>query len=291
MKILVADDDRVARTLLKRCLEGWGYEVVAVEDGVRAWEALESDGEIRVAVLDWMMPGFDGVAICAKLLELSNRPGVYTILVTVRDEPSDLLHALQRGANCFLAKPVNLAVLRAHVEVGCRLAESEDKLVRLSQQLENLANERARRLVESETLARTDPLTGALNRRGYTERCTVEFDRAVRNERPLSVLKVDLDHFKGINDTFGHDAGDEVLKRVVNTFEIAIREVDVVGRIGGEEFEILLPETDLQEALLVGERMRDSVEGLEVLWQGQVITVTISTGVTALRPADQSLTA
>ncbi|MCD4748558.1 MAG: diguanylate cyclase [Thermoanaerobaculales bacterium] len=291
MKVLVADDDRLSRTIVVRGVVQCGYEVVVASDGEEAWKLLKSDPEIRVAVLDWMMPGLDGVEICARLLESLDRSGVYTILLTARDEVEDLLYALGQGAHIFLSKPVSMPVLQAHIKVGKRLVEAEDKLVMLTQELERIADERAKKLVVSEELARTDPLTGALNRRGFSEKALPEYRRAARNNRPLALLKIDIDHFKKVNDTFGHDAGDKVLQAVVSMLENGVREIDLVGRMGGEEFEVLLPETNGMTAFVVAERFRRAVEALHVKWHGHSISLTTSVGVAALRCTDTSFPA
>ncbi len=289
MKVLIADDDSITRTIVSEAVADWGFDVVEAADGDEARAELDRHPGIRLAILDWEMPGRTGVAICRDLLDRETGEGVYTILLTARDREEDLLFALQCGANSFLAKPVSMPLLRAHLGVGRRLAEAESRLARYATRMETLAEERARRLVEAEKLARTDALTGALNRRGFLEVVEKEFRRARRYRRPLTVLGVDADHFKKVNDRHGHSAGDEVLRALVRTITSGVREGDVVGRIGGEEFSVALPETGMREAEDVADRLRRAIEETQAVVDGRAIRVTVSVGVAALADADDSL--
>jgi PleD family two-component response regulator len=180
MKILVADDDLLMRMVLVRHLSEWGFEVKVAVDGAEAWQLLSTDARIRLAILDWEMPGCSGPEICRRLTAADRNGFVYTILLTARSEDEFLVEALERGAHSFLSKPLSLPVLRSHVAVGRRLVEAEDKLHRYASQMEALADSRAAELIEAERLARTDALTGAINRRGFLERAETEFQRARR---------------------------------------------------------------------------------------------------------------
>lgn len=289
MKILIAEDEVVTLTFVSRHLERWGFEVLQVRDGQAAWEALETDPDLGIAILDWEMPGMTGVEVAAKALAHGRRRSLYTILLTARDTEADLLMALEHGASAFLSKPLSLPVLRAHLKVAERLLQAEVQLADAARRMAELAEERAQLLVVSEQTARTDVLTGALNRRGFTERAEAEFSRARRYHRPLSAVCLDVDHFKRVNDRLGHHAGDQVLTELAAVLARTMRDADVLGRVGGEELTVLLPETDANAAIDVAERLRAAVEHRQMLIDGEAVRVTVSAGVTAAAPADISI--
>jgi two-component system chemotaxis response regulator CheY len=291
MKVLVADDDTTTRMILEHHLTVWGMEVVEADSGSQAMELLQAREAPRIAILDWMMPGFTGPEVCMHLLKNDNRPLTYTVLLTARTDTDDLVAALDSGAHAFLSKPVCVPVLRSHIEVGRRLVDDEDKLARYAAQMEALAEERARQLITSQRLARTDPLTGQPNRRGFLEEATREFRRSARYDRPLSVLALDIDHFKRVNDTWGHAVGDLALQRLAQACRSTLRNGDVFGRIGGEEFAILLPETCREDAVDAAERLRLVVQMLEVPVDHGMMRLTVSIGVAQIISSDPSFEA
>ena len=197
VRVLVADDDLTSRNLLRRVLERWGYDVVVAEDGAEAWERFQED-DPPLAILDWMMPGLDGVELCRRVRRTRPSPP-YVILLTSRDGKGDIVTGLDAGADDYLGKPFDGEELRARLEVGRRFAELNAKLLD------------AQRILEVQAM--TDPLTGILNRRAILERLEQEMARAKREGMAVGVGLVDVDHFKGVNDTLGHAAGDEVLCR------------------------------------------------------------------------------
>ena len=285
MKVLIADDELALRRALRRSLNEWGYEVTEAADGQEAWRALGADDPPRIAILDWVMPGMDGVAICKRLGEREGLPFVYTILLTAKTDKEDLVYALESGAHNFQSKPISLAELRSHVNVGRRLVEADDKLKEYAAEMERLAT--------------TDALTGIHNRRHFLGCAELEVCRALRYRRPLSALAMDLDFFKRVNDTYGHAVGDETLKVVTDTCLGALRENDLFGRLGGDEFAVLLPETGVAVASQVAERLRAGVAEA-ALPQKDDVPFTVSVGVTTLdgdrdtleevlRRADQAL--
>ena len=278
MTVLVAEDDPVAGLLLQSSLRKAGHEVIAVGDGEEAWQRLEQGG-VELAVLDWMMPGTDGVELCRRLRRERPDPYVYVILVTARSDADDVVAGLEAGADDYVAKPVHPAELGARVRAGQRIVRLERALRAAYQQ------------AREDSL--TDPLTGLLSRRGIEDLLTREIRRAGRYGHWLTVAMADVDHFKAINDTYGHLVGDQVLRQVAEALVRHLRQgVDVVARYGGEEFVIVLCETDLAGALVASERLRASVQELPAAGLEGAGPVTISIGVgahppQALRPDTQ----
>ncbi|MBN1320103.1 MAG: diguanylate cyclase [Thermoleophilia bacterium] len=264
MRALVADDDTASRLLLQRMLTKWGYDVVTASEGEEAWSILTSDNSPDLAVLDWMMPGLDGVEVCRRVraLDLSSPP--YLILLTSRGDKQDIATGLESGASDYVQKPFDHDELRARLLVGRRFAELNSKLLETQRELQRQAL--------------TDPLTHIMNRRAILGRLTEEMARAPRQGLPLSIGVMDIDHFKLVNDRYGHAGGDSVLQTVVERSLRALRAYDALGRIGGEEFLIVMPGVGARDASVVLERIRHSVRQTNVEVQGAEITVTVSVG-------------
>lgn len=275
MKVLIADDSPTARFALRRNLTEWGYEVVEASDGEKAWMILNHKHPPRIAVLDWMMPGMDGVEICRLLQKRNNGPFVYTILLTSKNEQQDLVYGLESGAHNFQSKPYSPIELRSHINVGKRLIEADDKIKEYAEQMARLAI--------------TDPLTGICNRRHFFQCAEDELLRAQRYERPMSVLLMDIDNFKNINDTFGHAAGDETLVTMSRTCENSLRQNDLFGRLGGEEFGTVMPETGILKSTEVAERLRMTLGDLCISFEGNAIRFTVSIGVSEYTPGDKTI--
>ncbi len=277
-KILVADDDPVSRRILKSFLTKWNYDVTVVADGTSALQVLDSEDTPRLAVLDWMMPGLEGVQICQLIRQRTDRPYVYVLLLTARGEKQDLLKGLALGADDYLTKPFDAQELQARLHVGTRILELQDKLV---------------------SQATHDSLTGFLNRKAIFDTLEKEVIRAVREANPLSIILADLDHFKSINDTHGHQAGDAVLQEAARRVLASIRTYDSVGRYGGEEFLIVTPGCSAAEAAALAERLRKRVGENAFNASGCLVVVTMSLGVAEtssgqkaeelLRSADEAL--
>lgn len=277
MKVLIADDSPTTRFALRKNLDDWGYEVVEASDGEEAWRALLSSDPPRIAILDWVMPGIEGVEICRRLTERLGDPLIYTILLTAKTEREELIFALENGAHNFQSKPIAPEELRSHVSVGKRLVEADDRLKEYSAEMERLAT--------------IDSLTDVLNRRRFFQLAQKELRRAVRYGRELSVLMVDIDYFKKINDTYGHAVGDEALRCVATACHQGLRENDLFGRLGGEEFAALLPETPIASAESVAERLRMAVEAAVVASSQGEVKMTASIGVAALLPGENNIEA
>ena len=264
MRALVADDDTASRLLLQKMLSKWGYDAVTASSGEEAWSVLTSDDAPDIAVLDWMMPELDGVEVCRRIraLELSSPP--YLILLTGRDNKQDIATGLESGASDYLQKPVDRDELRARLLVGKRFAELNRKLIDTQ--------------VELRRQALTDPLTRIMNRRAIFARLNEEIARAPRQGLPLSIGILDIDHFKSVNDRFGHSGGDAVLRSVVERAQNTLRAYDAIGRIGGEEFLMVMPGVGPRDTEIVLERLRRAVAGVPIAAQGQQVTVTVSIG-------------
>jgi diguanylate cyclase (GGDEF)-like protein len=266
--ILIADDDPVTRKLLERTLTKKGYSVTTVDDGRKAWERFQ-EAFYPLVVSDWMMPGMDGLEICKAIRGVETEGYVFIILLTSRDNRDDIVRGLEAGADDYLTKPFNPAELAARINTGIRVLELERSLKK--------ANDEIR------TLSITDQLTGCYNRLYMAERMEPEIKRAKRYRHWLSVIMCDLDHFKQVNDTYGHQVGDVVLKRFAELIDQSIRDkVDWAVRYGGEEFIIILPETDLDGAHVVAERLRRSIAGFPFAAEEKSFSITASFGVTAL---------
>ncbi len=227
MRILIAEDETIQRRLLESLLTRWGHEVVLATDGSQAWAMLQGENRPELTILDWMMPGMDGLRVCAEMRKDSSQPYIYIVLLTARDRKQDLVQALEAGADDYLVKPCEAQELKARLKAGKRILDLQEQLVSANRTLQFQATH--------------DSLTGLLNRRAIVEILHKELARAQREREAVSVILVDIDHFKKINDTQGHPAGDAVLCRVSQIMKSSVRNYDSVGRYGGEEFLIVLP--------------------------------------------------
>jgi diguanylate cyclase (GGDEF)-like protein len=269
LKILVADDDPVTRTLLENHLRQWGHEVVAAEDGESAWQELIKDDPPKIAILDWMMPKRDGLDICTALRESEQDSYVYIIFLTSRSAKEDVVKGLDAGADDYIVKPFDYNELRTRVRAGARIVKLQDEL-------------RAA-LKVSEFRATHDSLTGLLNRPAILEVLGKELSRARRTQTPLSVVMADIDHFKQINDVYGHAAGDQVLRQAAQRITSSIRQYDHCGRYGGEEFLVVLPGCDRSSARDIAERLRHNVCKSDIPIEDKAVRVTLSLGLAEYR--------
>jgi len=287
VKVLLADDEPVSLRLLQSTLVKWGYDVLAATDGDQAWRILHSDDPPRLALLDWMMPGRKGIDICRAVRARLSQPYIYILLLTARKDKIDVIEGLESGADDYLTKPYFAQELRARLRVGERILELEDYLVAAREAMHFRATH--------------DPLTGLWNRAAILESLDRELPRAYREGRPLGILLADLDHFKKINDTHGHLAGDEVLREAARRMLTAVRSYDLVGRYGGEEFLLLLSGCDSSNILDRAEHLRKMIASQPVRATEGSLQVTVSVGAVSsagirnldadsfLRAADQAL--
>lgn len=268
-RVLLVDDEPVQRMLVGRILSRAHYEVVTAEDGEQALE-LVARGDISLLITDWEMPKMDGLSLCRALRSRGLEHYVYAIVVTSRDAVEHVVMGLQAGADDYLVKPVLEPELLARLNTGKRLIEMERSL--------RIAN------AENMRLSITDALTGVFNRRYLMAQLQRELERAQRYQHPLSVMLCDVDHFKRINDTYGHQVGDEVLVSFVQALRGGLRETDWIARYGGEEFVVVLPETGIEHARIVAERCRVELAEHPRQITDASVPVTASFGVTGWEP-------
>lgn len=265
MRVLVADDELTGRMLADRWIKKWGYETVVVSDGEAALEALKRDPSIQLAVLDWMMPGLSGTDVCQAVRASVIDRYVYMLLLTGKDESGDTVEGLDAGADDYMTKPCNPRELEARLRTGKRIVELERTLIRVQQQLSHEASH--------------DALTGIFNRRAILEELERELMRGGRNGQPVSLILCDIDHFKSINDNYGHPAGDEVLRAIPSLLTSTLRAYDRAGRYGGEEFLIVLSNCPEKAAESAAERVRKAVAAKPILVSGRELTITLSLGI------------
>lgn len=268
--ILIADDNSMHRTLLAETLRGFGHEVTQARDGRQAIEIF-NNGYYPIVITDWMMPILSGLELCRIIRETRRDQFTYIILLTALDSKDDIEKGMAAGIDEYLLKPVK------ETELAMRLATARRVLL-LEQTLR-------RSLEEAQQLATTDPLTRLYNRGFLDERLPIEVKRAFRYDRPLSVIFSDIDHFKHVNDTYGHPTGDEVLRNFARRIKGNVREeVDWLARYGGEEFVVILPETDIDGAMIVANRLKHAVADTPIPTDAGSIGITASFGAASFSP-------
>jgi two-component system cell cycle response regulator len=283
MRALIADDDRITTTVLAKTLQSWQVHATVAHDGRDAWKLMN---EIRpsLAIIDWMMPEVYGPELCRRIRQEPSLAHMYVILLTGRNSREDLVAGLDAGADDYIVKPFDRDELRARVQVGLRVARLQERLSERVADLQKAQDELAR-------LASTDALTGLYSRRRWFELANAELTRYHRYDRPLSLLMLDIDHFKDVNDLHGHEAGDEVLRRFAELLRRQCRQPDVPGRVGGEEFAMLLPETAAAAAAEVARRITEQFRLLEVPRPQGLIRSSCSIGVAEATPGDDTVEA
>jgi diguanylate cyclase (GGDEF)-like protein len=265
MKLLVADDDPVSRLLMQRTMQKYGYEVLLAEDGRTAVDILLRKDGPRLALVDWMMPELDGIGLCREIRS-TQRDGsyIYILLLTSRQDSSDVVAGLEAGADDYITKPCNPAELRARLHTGRRILALEETLVHAREEMRFTATH--------------DALTALWNRNAILSLIQNELNRSSRLHRPTSILLCDIDHFKRVNDTYGHLAGDDVLEEVARRLMSTVRNYDAVGRYGGEEFLILLSECDQDGLKIRAENLRCAIASSPIQAGTGNIVVSISIG-------------
>jgi len=221
---------------------------------------LEQEDGPKLAILDWMMPNLDGVEVCRAIKMRAAGPYVYIILLTAKGRQEEINEGLEAGADDYITKPFDLQELKARLRVGKRILE-------LHEQLASQANH--------------DSLTSLLNRSAILEILQKELIRSIREKTPVAAIMTDLDHFKDVNDTYGHLAGDAVLREASRRLSASLRASDAVGRYGGEEFLIVAPSCGAAGGADLAERLRESICGVPIDASGRTIVVTMSFGVAA----------
>jgi two-component system cell cycle response regulator len=274
--ILIAEDDPMFRRILQRWLESWGFSVLVAEDGAQAWEILRSPSPPSMMIFDWVMPGMDGLELCRRTRASRSGPWQYILLVTARDRTPDVVRGLDAGADDYLTKPFDKNELHARLRVGRRMLVLQRELLGAQEKLRFQATH--------------DALTGLWNRGALLDLLQTELERTVRTRSSLGVLMLDVDHFKIVNDTHGHLAGDAVLCEIAERVVHATRAYDVVGRYGGEEFLVLLPTCDIAQTQASAERIRDAIAARPFAAGAAHISLTVSIGAAVAPACGQSET-
>jgi diguanylate cyclase (GGDEF)-like protein len=264
MKILVADDEALSRRLLETTLERAGYEVITVENGRLALEQLSRPDGPRLALLDWVMPELDGPGVCRAIRKRSEQNYIYIVLVTSKESKEETVLGLESGADDYLTKPFNAEELKARLRVGERILLLEDRLVEAREHMRFRATH--------------DPLTSLLNRGAILDLLSRELVRSEREHSSLAILLADVDHFKRVNDTQGHNVGDEVLVEIANRLVASVRPYDYVSRYGGEEFLLVLTGCDPAFAPKRAEEIRRAISDRALQTSKGPIGLTLSLG-------------
>jgi len=251
MRILIADDELMSRKLLQKTLERAGYEVTAVENGRLAADQLCPANAPRLALLDWVMPELDGPGVCREVRKRKEQSYVYMILLTSKESKEDVVAGLESGADDYLTKPFDPEELKARLRTGLRILDLE---------------------------ATHDGLTGLWNRSMIMDLLGRELARSRREQVSTSILMCDLDHFKKVNDTYGHLSGDDVLKETSKRLLASVRSYDFVGRYGGEEFLVVLNNCNPAFALARAEEIRKSISQRLVPTTSGLVPLTMSLG-------------
>ena len=265
-KILVVDDENLIRQLMSALLAEQG-EVKLAESGQQALQMIEAD-KPDLVILDVQMPDIDGYEVCRRLKANPETAALPVVFLTANNSNKDEEHGLEVGATDFIRKPISPQIVRTRVANILKLQAATRQL---------------------ELLASTDPLTGAYNRRHFIDAGNNEILRSQRYQHAITVLMLDIDHFKAVNDTYGHGIGDDALKETVRVIADTLRGEDTLGRIGGEEFAVLLPETDAARAALLAERIREAISRIVIKTPESDLTFTMSIGLTEGKDGDKSI--
>jgi two-component system cell cycle response regulator len=266
MQVLVVDDSAVYRKLVGDHLQAWGFTVMVAVDGAQASAVLERPDSPKLVLLDWVLPDIEGIELCQRIREAgSSRPYVYVILLTSKEGRQNMLHAMEAGADDYLVKPFDELELKARLLVGKRILDLQDELVQAREAMRHAATH--------------DSLTELLNRGEILEMLPRELERARRERNAVSVILADIDHFKQVNDTLGHLFGDRALQQIARRLRSALRVYDSIGRYGGEEFLLILPGCDLNDAVARANELRKLVAATPVAALDKEKVIQVSMGV------------
>ena len=265
LRVIIADDSVVWRHTMKGLLSKPGIDLRVASNGTDAWEMLIAEDVPTLAILDWVMPGLEGLELCEKIRRLPREHYIYTILLTSKTEKKDVAEGLRAGADDYITKPFDASELEARLLVARRILRMQEELV---------AGREAMK-----TRALHDSLTGLLNRSGIMSMLDQEVSRYHRTGEPFALMLVDIDHFKSVNDTYGHPAGDQVLAEVATRIKGCLRPYDSSGRYGGEEFLIIVPGCKQADAFQAGEKIRQAVDATPIDMLDIALKVTISVGI------------
>jgi len=287
MKILIAEDDPVSLRILESFLEKWGFDVMATRDGRSALQALQAEDGPRLAILDWMMPEIDGVEVCRTLRKANAERYIYIIVLSAKNQKEEIVEGIEGGADDYVSKPFDPNELKARLRAGRRILALEESLISAREALRFQASH--------------DALTSLWNRAAALDALHSEVARARRAKSSLAVVMADLDHFKRVNDTHGHLAGDAALRETARRIRSSVRIYDTVARYGGEEFLVIFPGCNTDTAMEKAESLRTSISKEPIDISNGKILATLSLGVAVtggteyldpmclLRDADEAL--
>jgi len=259
MKVLIAEDEVISSRALEKSIKDWGYKTIITKNGKNAWEAIKK-GDIRLAILDWMMPGINGVELCHKIrqeIQEKKSKYIYIILLTGKNQQGDIIAGLSAGADDYITKPFSFLELKVRLQNGERIIELEDSRLKL---------------------ASYDSLTKVWNRNKILEFFKEELERCRRESQSTGLIMIDIDHFKKVNDSHGHFIGDAVLVEVASRLKGSIRKYDKIGRYGGDEMFIVLPDCNLINVKKIAERLRRCVSEQKIQTDKTDLEITLSAG-------------
>jgi diguanylate cyclase (GGDEF)-like protein len=270
LAVALVESDRPTARMLEVVLSGWGYAVAVAGDEQEAWALLQSHSPPPLAIIEWSRWGFDGLQFCRDLrrAEGGDEAGLYLILISTQSSHGDLMAGMDAGADDYVVKPFDPTDLRLRLRAG-------ERIVRLQRQVEAA-------VLALHDQTTHDDLTGAWNRGSILQMLDEEVNRSRRDRASLAVLMADLDGFKTVNDTHGHQVGDQVLREAALRLTTTVRGYDRVGRYGGDEFLLVLPGCSAEGAVGLGERLREAVKGNPIALPEGEVTVTLSVGVACL---------
>jgi len=252
--------------MLRSALAHWGYDVVLAENGAEAWHVLAEPDPPPMAILDWVMPHLTGPEVCRRVRETRREPYTYILLLTSKNTKGETVEGLEAGADDYIVKPFDQHELQVRLRAGKRIIDLQMDLLQAREELRERANK--------------DLLTMLPNRPAISATLEQEISRCHRDRRTVGIILLDIDYFKQINDTHGHFAGDAVLRETASRLRGNMRPYDQVGRYGGEEFLVVLPNCDLEQAKVQAERMRQMLQANAMLVDGSELHVSASFGVT-----------
>jgi diguanylate cyclase (GGDEF)-like protein len=267
MRVLIADDSLISRRLLEQTLRSWNYDVISASDGSEAWAILNGTTPPALAILDWMMPGLTGPEICRMVRSKGGEPYTYVLLLTSRNDKADVVEGLDSGADDYITKPFDRHELNVRLRAGTRIVQLQEQLLTTREALREQATR--------------DYLTGIWNRSSILGVLDRELERSKRDGDPVGVVIADLDHFKGINDTYGHMTGDLALQQAARLMQESIRPYDSVGRYGGEEFLLVLPGLDDAHCQAQANRVRAAIRSTLLPFDRGQLSMSCSFGCTS----------
>ncbi|HDP95129.1 MAG TPA: diguanylate cyclase [Candidatus Aminicenantes bacterium] len=272
INLLIADDDNVSRIMVEKSARSQGFNVFIATDGDAAMNIIRGEN-IHIAILDWMMPRVSGIELCRHMRRQNASEYQYIILCTARNQSEDIVEGLNAGADDYITKPYKIRELEARLRIGKRIIDLQHKLIRTQEKLKRMAIH--------------DSLTSLLNHGEISRILEEQWLQTRREKRPLGVILLDIDHFKTVNDRYGHQAGDAVLVEISRRLKECMRPYDKVGRYGGEEFLALLPNCDHANTARIAERIRRRISATPVTAFEHEHHITISLGGTVVE-ADET---